>query len=210
MRTLLCEHNSTSGKEPRRMNRGGCKRPTRPKSLIYSFTMTNYPQRRIPIPTEVSMSFRSSSCDLQVLVAGTTYFATVFSAAFVLGTIRTIALTTGTVKSELIAVVIELPIVLGISWKTSAWVVCHQHISLGSFDRSIMGLIAFCLLMSAEFLLATQAFGKTPTDFVNELTSSTPQIVGLSGRILFAFFPLIQVFVGRNSSSSPIKKTRAQ
>lgn len=85
-------------------------------------------------------------------------------------------------KSELIAVVIELPIVLGISWKISAWIVCNQHISFGSFDRSIiMGLIAFCLLMSAEFLLAMQAFDKTPADFVNELTSSTPQIVGLSG-----------------------------
>ena len=156
------------------------------------------------------MRFRSSSCDLQVLVAGTTYFVIVFSAAIVLGTIRTIALRTGTVKSELVAVAIELPIVLSISWKISAWIVCNQHISFGSFDRSIMGLIAFCLLMSAEFLLATQALDKTPADFVNELTSSTSQIAGLSGQILFAFFPLIQVFVGQNSSSSPIKKIRAQ
>ena len=135
------------------MNRGGRKRTTRASEPHYSFTTTSYPQRRIPIPTEVSMRFRSSSCYLQVLVAGTTYFVIVFSAAIVLGTIRTIALRTGTVKSELVAVAIELPIVLNISWKISAWIVCNQHISFGSFDRSIMGLIAFCLLMSAEFLL---------------------------------------------------------
>lgn len=209
MRTLLCEHNNTSETNERS---APAPPPASPSTSTQraSFTTTSDPQRRIPIPTAVSMSFRRSSCDLQVLVAGTTYFAIVFSAAFVLGTTRSIALRTGTVKSELIAVIIELPIVLSISWKISAWVVCNQHISLGCFDRSIMGLVAFSLLMSAEFLLATQAFDKTPADFLNELISSTPQIVGLSGQILFAFFPLIQMFVGRNSSSSQMKKTRAQ
>ena len=96
--------------------------------------------------------------------AGTTYFALVFSAAFVLGAIRTTVLERSTVQSELrklTAVLIELPIVLSISWKASAWVVRKQRISSGHIDRIVMGSVAFGLLMMAEFLLAVQAFDKT-------------------------------------------------
>ena len=110
--------------------------------------------------------------------AGTTYFALVFSAAFVLGAIRT--------------TVLELPIVLSISWKASAWVVRKQRISSEHIDRIVMGSVAFGLLMMAEFLLAVQAFDKTLPEFAYELISSKPEMVGLAGQIVYALFPLVE------------------
>ena len=120
--------------------------------------------------------------------AGTTYFALVFSAAFVLGAIRT--------------TVLELPIVLSISWKASAWVVRKQRISSGHIDRIVMGSVAFGLLMMAEFLLAVQAFDKTLPEFAYELISSKPEMVGLAGQIVYALFPLVNGCLDGNLSSS--------
>ena len=145
--------------------------------------------------------------------AGTTYFALVFSAAFVLGAIRTTVLERSTLQSELrklTAVLIELPIVLSISWKSSAWVVRKQRISSGRIDRIVMGSVAFGLLMMAEFLLAVQAFDKTPLEFACELISSKPQMVGLAGQIVYALFPLVEGYLDGNLSSKRIAAKQAQ
>ena len=123
-------------------------------------------------------SYASENGSYNLFRAGTTYFALVFSAAFVLGAIRT--------------TVLELPIVLSISWKASAWVVRKQRISSGHIDRIVMGSVAFGLLMMAEFLLAVQAFDKTLPEFAYELISSKPEMVGLAGQIVYALFPLVE------------------
>ena len=55
-----------------------------------------------------------------------------------------------------------------------------------------MGSVAFGTLMVAEMILAVVAFGKTAGEFVQDLTSSKPHIIGLVGQVLYGLFPLIE------------------
>ena len=73
-----------------------------------------------------------------------------------------------------------------------------------------MGSVAFGLLMMAEFLLAVQAFDKTPLEFAYELISSKPQMVGLAGQIVYALFPLVEGYLDGNLSSKRIAAKQAQ
>ena len=53
-----------------------------------------------------------------------------------------------------------------------------------------MGAVAFALPMLAEVTLSVTAFGRSPTDFANDLT--TPHgLVGLGGQVLFALIPVL-------------------
>lgn len=130
----------------------------------------------------------------KLILAATSYFIIVFSAAFVFGVIRTIVLTKGIMQSELIAVLVEVPIVLRISWEASKWIVNHHQVSSNYIDRLVMGLLAFGLLMTAELFFAMKLFNSTPLEFVRELISSMAKSVGFIGQILFGFLPLIQSF----------------
>ena len=47
-------------------------------------------------------------------------------------------------------------------------------------------------LMLAELALSVLAFGKTPAEFVHELTSSPPHLLGLIGQILYGWMPFLE------------------
>lgn len=121
--------------------------------------------------------------------AGATYFALVFAAGFALGTARVLLL--APYLGDLLATLVELPLMLAISWIACAKLIAHFHIPPRIPPRLTMGTIAFILLVLAELLLSLTLFNRSATDFLHEL--STPQgLLGLAGQALFGLMPLLQ------------------
>jgi hypothetical protein len=125
----------------------------------------------------------------QVLVSASVYFTIVFVAAFALGALRVMVIAPH--LGTLAAVLIEVPIMLGVSW-----VVCVQVVRL--FDvpnewlpRLLMGVLAFLLLMIAEPAIAIFGFGGSLTQYLAGVRS-TAGLIGLLGQIAFALIPLVQ------------------
>src|SRR5205823_4017369 len=80
--------------------------------------------------------------------AGAIYTIVVFSIGFILGTIRVLLFAPR--LGETTAVIIEAPIILGASWFVCRWCVDRLDIRRTVPARSLMGLVAFLVLMSAE------------------------------------------------------------
>ena len=84
----------------------------------------------------------------QATKAGALYAIIVFSIGFMLGTIRVLLLAPR--LGETIAVIIEAPIMLAASWFVCRWCVDRLDVRRTVPTRSLMGLVAFLVLMSAE------------------------------------------------------------
>jgi hypothetical protein len=80
--------------------------------------------------------------------AGALYAITVFLIGFILGTIRVLRLAPR--LGETTAVIIEAPIMLAVSWFVCRWCVDRLNAGRTIPTRSLMGLVAFLVLMSAE------------------------------------------------------------
>jgi len=86
---------------------------------------------------------------MHALKAGALYFALVFGAGFVLGTIRTLWVVphVGTRKAELM----ETPIMLVVTIVAARWIVMRFAVPPTASPRLGMGCIALLLLLVAEF-----------------------------------------------------------
>lgn len=125
--------------------------------------------------------------------AGILYFAMVFAAGFVLGTIRTLVLAPRI--GALGAVLTEFPLMLIIAGMACLWLVRRFDIGSAWTERLLMGVVAFVLLMVAELILSLVVFGGTAAGFVASF--GTPEgAIGLAGQVAFAAMPLL---VGRRS-----------
>ena len=124
---------------------------------------------------------------LNALKAGAIYFFVVFTAGFAFGTLRTLVIAPPI--GDLIAVVLELPLMLAISWIACGWVLRRIRVPNLTYHRIAMGAFAFILLMVAEVLMSTQLAG---LDLASHfaLYRTLPVIIGLLGQIAFALFPL--------------------
>ena len=80
--------------------------------------------------------------------AGALYAIVVFSIGFILGTIRVLLLAPR--LGETTAVIIEAPIMLSASWFVCRWCVARLNVRRTVPARSLMGLVAFLVLISAE------------------------------------------------------------
>lgn len=114
----------------------------------------------------------------------------VFALGFVLGSLRVILLIPR--FGEAGAVLIELPVILGI-----AWIACRQL--AGAFDvapelipRLVMGATAFFSLMGAELGLSVLAFGRTIADHLAYYCEMHAW-VGFAGQVAFGLFPVMQL-----------------
>src|SRR5215831_5373235 len=81
--------------------------------------------------------------------AGALYAIIVFVIGFILGTIRVLLVVPR--LGETTAVVIEAPIMLAASWFVCRWCVDRLDVRRTVPARSMIGLVAFLVLMSAEF-----------------------------------------------------------
>ncbi len=124
---------------------------------------------------------------MQILLTGATYFAAVFAAGFVLGVLRTLVLVP--LLGELVAVLLELPVIL-----TVAWLVCARILRRwppAPLPALGMGAIAFLLLMAAEAGLSMLLAGRSMAEHL-ALYSQLPHQLGLAGQMTFAMFPWVQ------------------
>ena len=123
------------------------------------------------------------------VTAGASYFVIVFAFGFVLGTVRTILVAPQ--LGELVAVLMELPIILTLSWLTCGWIVSKIELSRAFSVRVIMSVTAFSFLMIAEISLSVFAFGNDLSEHFATL-ASTVGAIGLLGQMAFAAMPLFR------------------
>ena len=128
---------------------------------------------------------------MKILASAAVYFGMVFAAAFVLGALRVTVVVPR--LGTLMAVLIEVPIVLGISWFVCSQVVRFFDVPSEWRPRLVMGILAFMLLMIAEPTIAIFGFGRSLTQYLGEFRS-TAGLIGLLGQIAFAIIPVGQVF----------------
>jgi hypothetical protein len=131
---------------------------------------------------------------IRAAVAGIAYFGTVFVAGFVLGMLRVLVLVPQI--GESVAVGLELPVMLAISWIACRWLIFMLEIPPAFGERAVMGAIAFAVLMLAEFGLSMLALGRTVFDHLAHYRE-VPGALGLAGQIAFAAFPVIQQVLSR-------------
>lgn len=124
-----------------------------------------------------------------IVKAGAAYFAIVFAAGFALGTVRTLFLAPR--FGELFAVVLELPVMLAVSWIACGWVLVRFAVPRDTGSRLGMGGVAFGLLMLAEVVLSVYAFGRSVSEYADALM--TPHgLIGLGGQVIFGALPWVR------------------
>lgn len=123
------------------------------------------------------------------LKPATLYFFAVFAAGFLLGTLR--VLFVAPVLDELPAVLLELPLMLIVSWVACRAVTARVPVGNGFGARLAMGASAFVMLMVAEWALGVLAFGRSLSEIVVAYGEAAG-LVGLLGQLGFALIPLLQ------------------
>jgi hypothetical protein len=121
--------------------------------------------------------------------AGFAYTLGVFVFAFAVGTIR-VTLVAPRLGTPL-AVIIEAPIVLAVSWRVSLWCTRRFNVSRDARARILMGAAAFAVLMLLELGFSVLVFGETVSHYIAKFTS-TPGVIGLLMQGCFATLPWIQ------------------
>jgi hypothetical protein len=129
---------------------------------------------------------------VSALRAGILYFAIVFACGFVLGAIRTLWVIPR--FGELLATVIELPIIIALSWFVCRWVLRRISVAADSIPRLTMGAIALALLLAGEAALSITLGGLSLQQHV-ALYKTLPILLGLAGQILYALFPYAQTSI---------------
>jgi ABC-type uncharacterized transport system permease subunit len=126
---------------------------------------------------------------VRILWAAIAYFAPVFAAGFVLGTLRVLVLAPWV--GETIAVLAELPVMLALSWVACRWAAARFGVRATWAARLTMGGAAFALLGLAETALAVLAFGRPLSEHWTHYREM-PALLGLAGQLAFAIFPALQ------------------
>lgn len=115
------------------------------------------------------------------------YFALTFAAGFVLGAVRMLIVVPR--LGEVVAVLIEAPVILLTSYLTARWVLERFAPGAEGRRRIAIGMLAFAMLLSAELLMSWLR-GIGPREFGASLFKPAGAI-GLAGQVLFALFPLL-------------------
>jgi hypothetical protein len=99
----------------------------------------------------------------RVVRAGLLYFALTFGAGFVLGPLRILFLVPRV--GERTAELLELPLMIGITWLAARWVTGRLAVPPRTAPRLAMGAIAGALLLAAEFTLVLRLRGLTLEEY---------------------------------------------
>ena len=127
----------------------------------------------------------------KTLKAGVLYFAQVFAAGFVLGTIRTLWVVPrlGVRSAELM----EAPLMFCISILAARWVVRHVQVPPLWWRRLAMGCIALGLMLLVEFTVVLWVRGMT----IRGYFESRDPVSGTVYFLTLGAFAVIPMFVGR-------------
>jgi hypothetical protein len=124
------------------------------------------------------------------LIAGTLYFAFVFAVGFFLGIIRVLIVMPRT--GELMAVILELPVILASAWVICRWLSIRFLVSAEIRSRMVMGVTAFALLLMAEVALSALFFNNSLNGYLGAFRT-VQGLIGLAGQIVFGLFPVLQL-----------------
>ncbi|MFI5058526.1 MAG: hypothetical protein ACHQLQ_10080 [Candidatus Acidiferrales bacterium] len=125
---------------------------------------------------------------MQILKAGTLYFALVFGAGFALGTIRTLWVvpSVGIRKAELM----EEPLMLVITFLAARWVVRRLSLPPRALTQLGMGMVGLGFLVAAELGFVLWLRGMTIREYVASRDPVAGMVyLGMLG--VFAVMPLI-------------------
>ena len=124
---------------------------------------------------------------LKFLKAGAFYFAVVFGAGFLLGTVRVLIVVPR--LGARVAELIELPVMLLVTIVSAKWIVRLLAVNSNS-SRLAMGALALALLLVAEFALVLWLRGLTIEEYLagRDPVSGTAYYLML---VLFAVMPLL-------------------
>ena len=128
---------------------------------------------------------------MQILKAGVLYFALVFGAGFVLGTIRTLWIVPsfGTRMAELM----ETPIMLVVTVFAARWVVRRLAIPPAPSRRLAVGFVALGLLLVAEFTVVLGLRGLT----IGEYFANRDPVAGMVYIVMLGVFAIMPLLVAR-------------
>jgi len=126
---------------------------------------------------------------MQVVKAGVLYFALVFGAGFVLGTIRTLWVVPrfGTRMAELM----EMPIMLAVTIVAARWTVLRLSVPMMWSARLEMGCIALVLMLIAEFGFVLWIRGLS----IKEYFSTRDPVSGAAYYLLLIVFAIMPFLV---------------
>jgi hypothetical protein len=125
---------------------------------------------------------------MQILKAGTLYFALVFGAGFALGTIRTLWVvpSVGMRRAELM----EEPLMLVITFLAARWVVRRLRLSAGALTRLGTGFVGLGFLIAAELGFVLWLRGMPIREYVASRDPVAGTVyLGMLG--VFAVMPLL-------------------
>ena len=124
----------------------------------------------------------------RTIVAAAFYAIIVFLVGFVLGIVRVLMLMPWLGGTA--AVALEVPVMLMASWFVCRASVDRFRVAPKLGLRSLMGAVAFLVLIAAEFALGL-AFGRPVVDQIVSF-ASWPGAIGLAAQIAFAALPVVQ------------------
>jgi hypothetical protein len=144
------------------------------------------------------MATQECTLHMNALKAGLLYFALVFSAGYILGTVRVlwIAPRLGTRTAELL----EAPVMITVSFVAARWVVRRLNLAADLSSRLGTGLIALALMLAAEFGFMLWVRGLT---FRSYFVGLDP-VAGTVYWLALAIFALMPMMVARPSTATPI------
>ena len=128
---------------------------------------------------------------MQVVKAGAIYFALVFGAGFVLGTIRTLWVVPrfGTRMAELM----EMPIMLAVTIVAARWTVLHLSVPMMWSARIETGCIALVLMLIAEFGFAIWIRGLS----IKQYFATRDPVSGAAYYLLLVVFAIMPLLLAR-------------
>ena len=88
------------------------------------------------------------------------------------------------------AVLIEIPVILAIAWIGCRWIIRQLAVPASIGERISMGVVAFALLMIAEYLLALSISGLSLSAYAATFATA-PGFAGLAAQLLYAVFPIV-------------------
>ena len=134
---------------------------------------------------------RLRSNPLTFATAGVAYFALVFGAGFILGSIRVPFLVPH--LGERVAELLEMPFMLAVVWLSARFVARRFTLSTATSVRLGVGLVALGLLVAAELVLAVAIQGRS----LGEYIASRDRVSGSVYLVLLVLFSLMPLILAR-------------
>jgi len=133
---------------------------------------------------------------MQTLKASVLYFALVFAAGFVLGTIRTLWIVP--IVGARMAELMEAPIMFMVTIVAARWIARHLAVPFTLLKRLSMGCIALALILVAEFTLMLRLRGLS----IREYLASRDPVSGTVYYVMLGLFAIMPILVARKDSGA--------